>query len=381
MRLSLPSFLLEAYSLPSDLPPFYGEPVFELSHQAWQRIVAILSSWHTLGRGAFQEKGREFLVQEGFGALPDPLEPTAILNTFDFQGEGEDLSLIEVNTNGGGFLLGVLACALSDPSRAEEILARGRRVFLEMIAKERERLSAGAVWIVDEDPPREFLYPEMVTFARWIAEESGDEGDAQPLPVSNVRERLSSKEGRRNPPLLYNRFTDFYLTTPLGRSLRELWIEGAVKLSPSPIAYALQGDKRLFLVAGSQGIPGVAETLTLREWQERYDPSRRKEWVFKPISGFGSKGVYLGRKLSLEHYRTLDPDRYLVQRYIPPLTLNHPRYGRIKGDLRIFTYRGVPLLTSFRGFRGQVMGFREEGSGFYPVAVGNTLVTPGETIS
>lgn len=367
--------LLEAFSLHPGLSHFFEEPVFTLSSREWEEIVTLIRTWHTLGyRQEFQEAARGFLREAEILCPPHPFDPTGIFNTFDFHRDGDRFFLIEMNTNGGGFLLALLAWAASEKNQQERILMWGKDLFRTLIAREQQRLrSESTVFIVDEDPLKEFLYPEMWTFSAWLG---NGEGSAS-SHLYSLREllqcfsspstHLSLTPSHSHLPLIYNRLTDFYLTGPECRSLRKLWEESSLCLTPSPVTYALQADKRLFLVAQKLGIPGIPETYPLRLWQESYDFSSRKDWVFKPLRGYGSRGVYLGRKLSYSRYQTLDPDEYIVQRYIPPIKFSHPTFGELKADLRVFTYAGEPILFALRGFRSQVMGFQEEGSGFYPV--------------
>ena len=44
----------------------------------------------------------------------------------------------------------------------------------------------------------------------------------------------------------------------------------------------------------------------------------KKRWVFKPVDGSGSRGVYRGDKVSAAKLHSLDPTTTLVQRLCPP---------------------------------------------------------------
>ncbi len=94
----------------------------------------------------------------------------------------------------------------------------------------------------------------------------------------------------------------------------------------------------------------------------------RSEWVFKPVSGYASRGVYVGKSISRKKLAELPPEAYLAQRYAP-----HPvvdRSGREwKYDVRFFADRGHIIGAAARVFHGQVVGMKEPGSGFAPIRV------------
>ncbi len=95
----------------------------------------------------------------------------------------------------------------------------------------------------------------------------------------------------------------------------------------------------------------------------------RKHWVFKPVSGHGSRGVYVGKSISRKRLAELPAEQYLAQEYVP-----HPVVERDsdewKYDLRFFADRGEIIGSAARVFQGQVVGMRTSGSGFAPVQIG-----------
>jgi hypothetical protein len=349
--------------------PFFKEPVYTLKPSGYKKIVTTVKEvygWVELP--PLREGMIAFLKEAGYSFPEEEVKPGGILTTLDFAGDPEDPLLVEVNTNGGGY---IPACYSHALAFGEDLLIEGKKRFLSMIQNE---LKEGKkVYLVDETPEEEFLYPEMVEMTSWI-QEGGIPCGILPVkeivslfPALSFRD-LKKKEG---PPeiLIYNRLTDFYLLNDSSRPLRSLWLGSYLRLSPSPIHYSTVGDKRIFSLLTERKIPApIPETVPLARWMETYSPAERKEWVFKPATRFGGKGVYIGRKISQARLSSLPRDLYLAQRYISPIPLSHPRYGRIKGEIRVFTYKGEILLITLRGYKGQVMGFREEGEGFYPVA-------------
>jgi hypothetical protein len=120
----------------------------------------------------------------------------------------------------------------------------------------------------------------------------------------------------------------------------------------------------------------IAETLpmsarTTAEWY-----AGRGEWVFKPVSGYASRGVYVGKSISRRKLDELPAGDYLAQRYAP-----HPVVDRDgkewKYDVRFFADRGQVIGAAARVFLGQVVGMREPGSGFAPIQVGTACCLIG----
>ena len=155
--------------------------------------------------------------------------------------------------------------------------------------------------------------------------------------------------------------------------------ERSTILAPSPEAYQAIADKRRFV--GWSKTPELArdpvrglsfsiaetvpmDTRTVEAWY-----AVRSEWVFKPVSGHGSRGVYIGKSISRRKLAELPTDSYLAQRYAP-----HPVVDRDgkewKYDVRFFADRGQVIGAAARVFHGQVVGMREPGSGFAPIQVG-----------
>jgi hypothetical protein len=106
-----------------------------------------------------------------------------------------------------------------------------------------------------------------------------------------------------------------------------------------------------------------------KAWQQR------KELVFKPVSRFGSRGVYIGAKISRKRFETLPDHDTLAQKLVPPSQLILPGQEKPhKVDFRLFAYRDRILAVTARLYRGQVTNMSTEDSGFAPVILnGDTL--------
>jgi hypothetical protein len=93
----------------------------------------------------------------------------------------------------------------------------------------------------------------------------------------------------------------------------------------------------------------------------------RKQWVFKPDTGYASRGVYVGEELTKHKLAELVPEQTLIQRRIPPsLTLGEQGQA-FKTDYRLFVYRDRILASAARIYQGQVTNLRTENGGFAKV--------------
>lgn len=303
-----------------------------------------------------------------------------LLLSYDVHPSPEGPVLIEVNTNAGGVLTAIHAarhgndcCADWEQGKLEErLLALFRRDLLGTDAH-----TTGLVAIVDDQLAAQPLLAEMQALAELLRPFAREVRvvDAAELTFSDGRLRHASEPVDR----IYWRSTDFLLSAPEHAAVREAVSAGSTVLAPSPVAYQAIADKRRLIewskhaelardATGGQSFR-IAETLpmsarTVPEWY-----AERNEWVFKPVSGYASRGVYVGKSISRRKLDELPEDAYLAQRYAP-----HPVIDRDgkewKYDVRFFADRGCVIGAAARVFHGQVVGMRTPGSGFAPIQVG-----------
>ena len=194
--------------------------------------------------------------------------------------------------------------------------------------------------------------------------------------------------------LVYNRLTDFALAEPAHAALRQAYMENLAVVTPHPRAHALYADKRNLALLTDRdqlralGIPettieilqnGVAHT-------QRVDRSRadrlwanRKALFFKPASGYGSKAVYRGDKLTKRVWDEILAADYVAQALVPPAeqaVTHEEEETMLKYDVRNFVYRGQVQLLAARLYRGQTTNFRTPGGGFAPVLLVADPATP-----
>ena len=331
--------------------------------------------------------GEFALVQAGIAELWRRIVATdaragqrPLLLSYDVHPSPDGPVLIEVNTNAGGLLTAIHAARHGNECCAEWEQGRLERRFAALF--ERDLLGAtpaatGTLAIVDDDLAAQPLLPEMHAIAQMLRPHARDVlvVDAAELAYADGRLRHGATPIDR----VYWRSTDFLVEEPRHAAIRRAVDEGSTVLAPSPAAYAAIADKRRFLAwsgapvlardAGSGQAFRLAETRELRsrplaEWR-----AERDQWVFKPPSGYASRGVYVGKSISRQKLEQL-PGDYLAQRYAP-----HPEVQRggaaWKYDLRFFADRAEVIGAVARVFQGQVVGMRAPGSGFAPVRVGD----------
>ncbi len=310
-----------------------------------------------------------------------------LLLSYDVHPTPDGPVLIEVNTNAGGVLTAMQAarngndcCADWEHGLLEERLPELFRH--DLLGLDREK--TGVVAIVDDHLASQPLLSEMHALADLLRPFARDVlvVDAAQLTFRDGRLRFADQPVDR----VYWRSTDFLLSEPAHAPVRQAVIEGSTILAPSPDAYRAIADKRRFVewskepeLARDEATAlsfRIAETLpmsarTMEAWY-----ADRGDWVFKPASGFASRGVYVGRSISRRKLAELPAAAYLAQRYAPHPVID--RNGREwKYDVRFFADRGQIIGAAARVFHGQVVGMRAPGSGFAPIRVDATCCLMG----
>lgn len=312
----------------------------------------------------------------------------AVMMGYDFHLAPEGPRLIEVNTNAGGALL---ACLSHYPDAAltrAGLSVRLGEQFLASFAEEMRLFSRGEarrpqhVAILDEEPENQYLYQEMVAFAE-LFEEAGIKATITD-PSGLVAGAGGVIAGGEGVDLIYNRHCDFYLERPEMAGIRAAYQSGTVCLTPNPFTYGLLADKRrLALWSAPEALSSLGlDALEIELLSTVVPTSRllvgldveeiwreRREWVFKPVSRFGSRGVLLGRKISRARFDALPPEETLVQRLVPPSLTEVAGGEPMKTDLRLYVYRTRILGVAARLYQGQVTNLRTAGGGFAPVKV------------
>ncbi len=326
------------------------------------------------------EEGVQFIPS----ARPEPVEGLAlgVFYGYDFHLNAHGAHLIEINTNAGGAFLNALLVKSQDGT--SEIL---RETFLEMFRNEwrlaRRDALLKAVAIVDEQPESQYLYPEFL-LAKAMFERAGITAYIVDPSALQAREE-GLYVGNQKIDLIYNRLTDFSLLQfPHIRHAHE---KQQVVLTPNPSHYQRYADKRklawltddvLMRSAGVsqasidallQGIPQtkLVDADNAEQWW-----AERKQWFFKPVNGYGSKGAYRGDKLTKRVFEEIVNGEYVAQKMAVPgerSVLMDDVVVQLKYDVRCYVYDGQIQLIAARLYQGQTTNFRTPGGGFASVRV------------
>jgi hypothetical protein len=306
--------------------------------------------------------------------------------------------LIEINTNAGGGLLNALLArahqACCDMARAVLPGMVGgdapEHLFMEMFRAEwraeHGEQPLSSIAIVDESPEQQFLYPEFVLF-RQLFERHGIAATICAPDELEWRDAALWHAGRRID-LVYNRLTDFSLSSPSSSALREAWLAGGAVVTPHPHAYALYADKRNLVALSDDALlaswgvdpetrallaAGIPHTENVAAKDADALWSRRRQLFFKPAMGYGSKAAYRGDKLTRRVFEEILAGDYVAQTLVPPSSrkLAPESEGgdalELKLDLRNYVYAGAVQLVAARLWQGQTTNFRTPGGGFAPV--------------
>jgi hypothetical protein len=301
---------------------------------------------------------------------------------YDFHLNVQGAHLIEINTNAGGALLNTLLLESQEKSSGKL-----NETFLEMFRNE-WRLARGevplkTVAIVDEQPRSQYLYPEFL-LAKAMFERAGIKTHMVDPSALQARDQ-GLYVGEQEIDLIYNRLTDFSLQQL--PHLRDAYEKQQVVLTPNPAHYQRYADKRKLAwltddvslrVAGvSQAnidvlLRGIPKTKLVNEADTGQWWAERKQWFFKPVSGYGSKGAYRGDKITKRVFEEIVGGDYIAQKMVAPSersVLQGGETARLKYDIRCYVYDGDVQLMVARLYQGQTTNFRTTGGGFAMVRV------------
>lgn len=326
-----------------------------------------------------------------------------VFNGFDFHITPDGPRLIEINTNAGGAMLNAFARTLQSsccPGASDDVeeAVRIESEFVAMFRSEwkhaRPDRTLSTIAIVDENPPSQYLHPEFLLFQR-LFERNG----LQTLIVDPAELELTTDglcAGGRPIDLVYNRLTDFYLEDPRHRAIEEAYGSGIVLLTPNPRAHALLASKRTLALLSDRDflssigvdaadiatLTGLIPRTRIVEGAEEAWWADRKQWFFKPVNGFGSRGAYRGDKMTRRVFAEVARGGYVAQEFSPPgercrTHLDEPQTYKI--DIRAYVYEARIQMLAARLYQGQTTNFRTAGGGFAPVFELEQAPTPEQS--
>jgi hypothetical protein len=323
--------------------------------------------------------------------LVPPHSARGVFFGYDFHLNESGAHLIEINTNAGGAFLNALLLRSqldsSLPGKTTSIINL-EQSLVEMFCDEwrlqrGDDAPLGCVAIVDEKPFEQYLYPEFI-LAQQLFEQAGIRA-----VIADPAELIVRADGiylqDQKIDLIYNRLTDFSLDNH--PALLESYQKNQVVLTPNPSAYTRYADKRnlvkltdiaflrsLNLDARSidelqNGIPQtrIVNAQDARQWW-----AERKQWFFKPVTGYGAKGAYRGDKITTRVFDEILAGDYVAQKLAMPGECSAMLDGErvlLKYDVRCYVYDGKVQLVVARLYQGQTTNFRTPGGGFGLVRV------------
>jgi DNA-binding transcriptional MerR regulator len=324
-------------------------------------------------------------VEEVAGA-PEAKSALGVFYGFDFHLNEQGVHLIEINTNAGGAFLNALLIEsqhglfLYGTAVAEHRL---EQVFIDMFRNEWRLVRGDAplktIAIVDEQPEFQYLYPEFLLMQKIFEREGYAVHIVDPSALQAREDGLYCDEQRID--LVYNRLTDFDLHQ--FPHIRAAWDEQQVVLTPNPAHYRRYADKRKLTQLSdrewlrSSGVSqagieallqGVPQTRLVQAQDSDQWWNERKQWFFKPVSGYGSKGAYRGDKLTKRVFEEIMQSDYVAQRMAQPderkVCAEGAESQLLKFDVRCYVYDGNIQLVAARLYQGQTTNFRTPGGGF-----------------
>ncbi len=379
--------------LEQNCPHLFAElPVYIPQSQAqrMQQVITALDS--VIQLPAYQQ---HVLANLREPAWSQPPVNHGVFYGYDFHLHGEQLSLIEINTNAGGAFLNILL-ALAQQEDCSIWLAQAslpnlaqayRHSIIDMFVEEwQTQFGEGRprhIVIVDENPEQQYLYPEFLLFQDWFQQQGWQASICAP-------EQLTYRDGRlclgsATVDLVYNRLTDFDLSTPASLAIRQAWQAQAIVLTPNPYHHALYADKRnLVYLSDDQLLQDWGVDASTRALLSQHVPptvllgahnadelwARRKQLFFKPLAGYGGKATYRGDKITQKVWQAILQGDYIAQQIAQPGQRRNQADTELaahKFDLRSYVYQAQMQWLAARSYQGQTTNFRTPGGGFAPV--------------
>lgn len=370
---------------------FSALPVYIPEFQA-QRMQELITAIETvIQTDAFQQH----LNANHAVSQPQTSLNHGVFYGYDFHLSGEELNLIEVNTNAGGAFLNILL-ALAQQEDCSLWLAQGsitksaeifREHIVAMFRNEwQSQFGAGQpkhIAIVDETPEQQYLYPEFLLFQALFQQQGWQASICAPEQLSFENGRLYLNQ--QEIDLVYNRLTDFDLSTPSTQALKQAWLAQAIVLTPNPHHHARYADKRnLIYLSDDQLLQSWGIDAKTRELLRQHLPktqrvstsnaaelwSQRKQLFFKPVAGYGGKAAYRGDKITQKVWQAILQGDYIAQQIAQVGQRRNQAATDLpahKFDLRNYVYRGQVQWLAARSYQGQTTNFRTPGGGFAPV--------------
>jgi hypothetical protein len=371
---------------------FSASPVF-VSRRHLQRMAEVVRAVESVvALPAYRD---EVLSKAPPSARLSPSGARGVFFGYDFHLDGDELGLIEINTNAGGAMLNAVLAraqrACCGTLRSLVPGTAGARAFeASLVQMFRDEWQAAGhdrplrrIAIVDESPADQYLYPEFVLFQHLFERHGIAAVVADPADLRWRDGALWHETGVVD--LVYNRLTDFALEAPTSSAILSAYAHGAIVLTPHPQAHALYADKRNLALftddhrLAALGVPPQVRAVLLHNIPRTEEVtsvnaqrlwSERRRLFFKPAAGFGSRAAYRGDKITKRVWDEVVAGHHVAQALRAPgrrsLDGGAPQEA-LKFDLRAYVYDGQVQWVAARLYQGQTTNFRTPGGGFAPV--------------
>lgn len=283
---------------------------------------------------------------------------SAVCTSLDFHViSGNKLKLIEINTNAAFLALGLelYNCLGEKNSFNTQELIQMFQSESQLTGQELKTLA-----IIDDQPEQQRLFIEFLLYKN-IFQKNNIHCDI--MNYGDLPEAQNSKKYN----LIYNRYTDFYLSSPESQNLKNLYNDKKIELSPNPYEYFLVSDKQRMLDWQTQNEVPLPESLLkiydLGVADKETVWSLRKNLFFKPKNSFGSKQAYKGASISRKNFDEFYGPSMIAQEYAQPLEIDVDGQ-MMKYDLRCYVYQGKFQMAMARIYQGQTTNLRTVGGGF-----------------
>jgi hypothetical protein len=321
-------------------------------------------------------------------ARNQPQRVKGLFTGFDFHLTPAGPKLIEINTNAGGAFYGALIDQTSwnDGNADAHPLGNWAHTFVRQFRNEWQLGGQGrlrSVAIVDDNPEEQFLKLEFELAERMLRDAGIAATIADPRELTFRNGRLW--HGDLAIDLVYNRLTSFDLDRAEDAAIRDALLAGAVVVSPDPRTHALLACKRNLALLGDDAFlrdvgvddavrqtlnDAVPRTTVLTASNAAELWTNRAQYYFKPMSGFGSRAVYDGAKLTAATWQQIAArSDYVAQARVEAPRIAIPGHEPMRYDIRTFAYGSAPFMRLARVYRGQTTNFRTPGGGFAPVRI------------
>jgi hypothetical protein len=329
-------------SLEYILSPF----VVELPQKAFDLAAQVVRDFWALSRSQNYQDALPPAHKEWLN-LPN----ASVLMAYDFHlVNGDELRLIEINTNASGFLISNLLATSDDDAR--------RNLFqsfqLEWQSVFPDRPLEGVI-VTDQHLAQQKMKAEHFMYQDFFRSQG-------------LRSIVAEWDQFDITGLIYNRHTDFYLENADAERLREAALEREICLTPSPKEYLLLADKRrlLELQASPKGLSPALQQVLLKSFRlqdltktEAWE--QRKKYVLKPVQSYGGKAVYRGQSITKKVFDKVWNENFLAQEYAPAAPLAGTDF---RFDLRFYAYQDRIQLQVARVYNGQITNFKTRFGGF-----------------